>query len=818
MATSTDSREGSAGTAPRRRRRLLWRVLSAVAVLLVLGLLAAAGVAGWRLVTALHASYPQVSGEAAADGLGALADVERDAVGIPQIYAATPHDLFLAQGYVQAQDRFWQMDVSRRYADGTLAGVLGSSWVAHDELARALGWRSVAQRSYDLLQPASKADLQAYAQGVNDYLDAHPGGDSLSIEYSVLGLPYTGTAQGSRPAPWTPVDTLSWLEAVAWDQDGAVAQEATRSLLTETLSRDQVDELYPGDGADSALDAWAVSGRLTATGKPMLAAAPVAPPSLPSTWYQVGLHCEHLDADCPYDDSGYTEPGVPGVLIGHNQSIAWSWSGRQVHNSDLYLEKVNGGQYLYDGHEYPVTRRQETISVAGAAPVTVTVRSTRHGPLISDFSSVLRRAGTTAPAARAGDPSRGAPPGIAYDVAVDSTALVPNTTGDALFALDRATGWDQFTAAVKGLSAPAESMVYADVAGNIGYQGPGGAPVRAAGDEGSWPVPGWTSAHDWAAAPGSAAPEQEYDPADGYIATAPGAVTGVRAERTVTDLTSDRIQDGKLDADGLGAVQDDAYDPEAAILVPYLLRTSVDDFTGSAVALLRTWDYTEPAGSSAAAYYNAVWAELLRLVVGRQLPQDESAAQLGLDGSVSWDSVINTLLTQPDNPWWGAPGPGRESARDTMLAEAMTKARLDLTSLMGKDVATWTWGRVHTLTPENQTLGVGGRPALVKWLLDGESLQLSGGGSDVAAASWNVGSDAFTVGEAPALRMVVDLADPDASRWIGQTGESGHVDDGHYLDQAPLWASGETRPWPFTPSAARAATLDDLVLRPTRDQ
>jgi penicillin amidase len=151
-----------------------------------------------------------------------------------------------------------------------------------------------------------------------------------------------------------------------------------------------------------------------------------------------------------------------------------------------------------------------------------------------------------------------------------------------------------------------------------------------------------------------------------------------------------------------------------------------------------------------------------------------------------------------------------------MLAEAMSKARLDLTALMGKDVATWTWGRVHTLTPASQTLGVGARPALVKWLLDGESLQLSGGGSDVAAADWNVGSDAFTVGEAPALRMVVDLADPDASRWIGQTGESGHVDDGHYLDQAPLWAAGETRAWPFTASAVRAATLNDLVLRPAQ--
>ncbi|WP_034267412.1 penicillin acylase family protein [Actinospica robiniae] len=813
MATSTDP-GASAGPAVRRRRRLLWRALAAVAVLLVLALLAAAGVAGWRLATVLRASYPQVSGSLDADGLGGLADVERDAAGVPQIYASTPHDLFLAQGYVQAQDRFWQMDVSRRYADGTLAAVLGASWVAHDELARALDLRSVALHSYSLLQPETKADLQAYAQGVNDYLHAHPGAGSLSVEYSVLGLPYTGTAQGPRPAAWTPIDTLSWLEAVSWDQDSAVAQEATRSLLTQTLTRTQIDALYPSDGAGSALDAWAVSGKLTSTGAPMLAAAPIAPPSLPSTWYQIGLHCEHRDTTCPYDDSGYTEPGVPAVLIGHNQSIAWSWSGGTVHNSDLYLEKVDGNQYLYNGHEYPVSERREKIQVAGAAPVTVTVRSTRHGPLLSDLSAVFRRAGTTAPAARAGEPGQGAPPGIAYGVAVDSTALAPNTTADALLALDQATSWDQFTSAARGLTAPAENMVYADTSGDIGYQAAGGAPARAAGDGGTWPLPGWTSAHDWTGAPGSALPAQQFDPEDGYIATSPGATGGVRAQRTVADLVGGRIEHAKLDAAGLAAVQDDAYDPEAAVLVPYLLRVNVDDFTDSAVALLRTWDYTEPAGSSAAAYYNAVWAELLRLVIGRQLPQDASAAQLGLDGSVSWDSVVNTLLTQPNNPWWGAPGPDHQSARDAMLAKAMAKARLDLTALMGKDVTTWTWGRVHTLTPESQTLGVGARPAVIKWLLDGQSLQLSGGGSDVAAADWNVGSDAFTVGAAPALRMVVDLSDPDNSRWIGQTGESGHVDDTHYLDQAPMWAAGETRPWPFTPSAVRASTLDDLVLRP----
>ena len=272
----------------------------------------------------------------------------------------------------------------------------------------------------------------------------------------------------------------------------------------------------------------------------------------------------------------------------------------------------------------------------------------------------------------------------------------------------------------------------------------------------------------------------------------------------------------KLTAAGLAAIQGDAYDPEAAILVPYLLRVDVDDFTKPALALLRTWDYTEPAGSSAAAYFNAVWAELVRLVIGKQLPQDASAAQLALDGSVRWDTVIDGLLQQPANAWWGRPGSSGQSARDAVLAVALQRARLDLTALMGKEVSTWTWGRVHTLTPQNQALGVGSSPALVKWLLDGDTLGLPGGGSDVAVAEWDVGSGGFAVGAAPALRMVVDLGQPDQSRWIGQTGESGHVDNHDYLDQAPLWAAGETRAWPYSTPAVRSATTQRLTLEPSR--
>lgn len=802
MATTSEpAGPPPAASAPARRsRKLLWRGLAAVSVLLILALAATAAFAWWRLDRALHASYPQTSGSLRVGGLSGPVTVDRDSAGIPQIYAGSAGDLFLTEGYVQAQDRFWQMDVSRHYAAGTLASVLGQTYLAHDELARTLGWRTLAAQSYDKLETQTKTYLQAYAQGVNDYLAAHPRGSRLSFEYSVLGLPDTHSAKGYTPTRWTPVDSLSWLQATGWNQNGSVDQEVSRALLSDTLMPAQISQLYPSDGVDSGFAAWAVSGKLTSNGAPLLASAPVAPPALPSAWYQIGLHCTKVTTACAFDVAGYTEPGIPGVLIGHNQSIAWSWNGQGAKDSDLYLEKVTGAEYSYDGHQYPLTEHQETIAVADASPVTITVRATRHGPLLSDISSEDRRIGRT---------------NGASGLSVESTSLLPNTTADALFALDQATSWNQFGAAAAGFTAPDEGMVYADNAGNIGYQGPAALPERAAADDGTSPVPGWISAYAWTAPDGAyAAPVQEFDPVDGYIAGEPGDAMGVRAERTATDLRSSTSVGQKLTPATLAAIQGDAYDPEAAVLVPYLLRVGVDDFTQPAVALLKGWDYTEPAGSGAAAYYNAVWAELLRLVIDRELPQDELDAQFALNGSVRWDAVINALLEQPNSTWWGESPTNKISPRDSLLADALQKARLDLTALMGKDVSKWTWGRVHTLTPENQTLGVGSHPALVKWLLDGSSLGLPGGGSDVATADWNVASGGFAVGVAPALRMVVDLGDLDESRWIGQTGESGHVGALDYLDQAPLWAAGETKLWAFSSSAVRSATQQRLDLTP----
>jgi penicillin G amidase len=907
-AVAADGGQAKAAARKRRRRGIRLKVLFGIVICLVLALVAGSGVGLWAFNKALHASYPQVSGTLQISGLSAPVGVQRDANGIPQIYADTPSDLFLAEGYVEAQDRFWQMDVDRHATSGTLSAMFGKASLSTDEFVRTLGWEQVAEKSYAELKPSTQQYLQAFSQGVNDYLAAHPGGSSLSIEYDIIGVPLVGTVHDYRPAPWTPIDSVAWIEAMAWDLRENVDDEVSRSLLTQTMTVDQIDQLYPPypfaqhspivtqgalvgstyetdpkpaktptsqntvptlpPGAQTELtqlsgllsqlpsqfgpqnpgdagvgsNSWVVSGKLTDTGKPLLANDPHLSPSLPSIWYQIGLHCNTVSTACPYDVAGYTFPGMPGVVIGHNDSVAWGFTNESDDVSDLYLEKIDGNDYLYDGREYPLTEHTETIDVAGGSPVTITVRATDHGPLISDLSSdpQYKLVGTQAPAARAGDPAEGAAPGIQYGVALEWTALQPSNTMDALFELDRATDWTQFRAAAKDFTVPAQNLIYADTKGNIGYQAPGKIPIRKSGD-GEWPVPGWTDQYDWTGyIPFSALPN-EYDPKQGYIVTANNAVIGpqypylltndwdygYRSQEIADDIKKDTAGGGKITEADMASIQMDTYNPEAALLVPYLLGVRVDSYTKPAQDLLKNWNFEQPADSAAAAYYNAVWTEILQMAFASKMPTDVSLSTLGFDGGDRWFAVVQSIIKDPNSPWWSSPKqvttPGAATKlnpaaaepknRDELLTDAMEQARIDMTALEGKNISTWSWGRVHTLTPTEQSLGTSG-PGIVKWLLNGSAEPLAGGTSIVDATSWDPSTGNYTVDVAPSMRMIVDLADLDQSRWVNQTGESGHVGDPHYLDQAPLWAAGRTLPWAFSPAAVRAATVDTLTLDP----
>ncbi|WP_405972505.1 penicillin acylase family protein [Streptomyces sp. NBC_00988] len=909
---SSGHKPGKSGRKKGRKARLLVLVL----VMAIIGGIAYG--AYWSIST-VRASLPQTTGSITLDGLSGPVDVKRDSYGIPQIYASSDADLFMAQGYVQAQDRFYEMDVRRHMTAGRLSEMFGKSQVKDDEFLRTLGWDRVAQKEYDTtLSASTKKYLQAYAKGVNAYLQGKDGKD-ISLEYAALGF-----ENDYKPEKWTPVDSVAWLKAMAWDLRGNMKDEIDRALMTTRLGPQQIADLYPEypysrnqpivtegeydeytktfDGGDSSsststsgttgstssssgsaltsqlaglsdvLDdlptavgvngqgigsnSWVVAGKNTITGKPLLANDPHLEASLPSVWYQMGLHCRAISSKCQYDVSGYTFAGMPGVVIGHNQDIAWGMTNSGVDVTDLYLEKLSGDGYLYDGTTKPFTTRTETIKVAGGASKKIVVRETTNGPLLSDRDDELVKVGKKATVDTAA-PDRG----DGYGIALRWTAEDPGTTMDAVFAIDKASDWSEFRSASAKFDVPSQNLVYADTKNNIGYTLPGKIPTRGKGD-GSLPVPGWDSKYDWTGYIPQAALPYEYNPKRGYIVTANQAVVdkdkypytlttdwgyGTRSQR-ITDLIQSKIDGGgKISTDDMRQMQLDDSSEIAKLLVPKLLKIDEPDpDVREAQKLLEGWDYTQDADSAAAAYFNSVWRNILKLAFGNKLPKElrvegqclfvspvdttgpadednqkvrecgeRDADEAQPDGGDRWFEVVRKLMDDPTSDWWKTPKsfnrPGA-SNMNQLFKRAMIDARWELTAKLGKDIDTWSWGRLHRLFLKNQTLGVEG-PSIVQYVLNRGPWKLSGGEATVNATGWNA-AGGYGVVWVPSMRMVVNLDDFDKSKWINLTGASGHAFSAHYTDQTSKWVNGELLPWSFSSKAVDGSTSDTLVLKP----
>ncbi len=848
---------------PRWLRVVNW--LAALAA--VLAIIAAVAVVG-----TVRRSFPQTDGTLMVAGLNAPVTVIRDAAGIPQIYAASPHDLFFAQGYVQAQDRFFEMDFRRHLTAGRLTELFGRDALKTDEFVRTMGWRRVAEAELPRLSTQTRRYLLSFSVGVNAYLSDHSG-SQLSLEYAVLGLgglDYT-------PAPWTPADSLSWIKAMAWNLGSNMDDEIDRSLESVRLSRRQIAELYPpypyregtpivsqggvvdgvyeqyAEGNDSRLpsrpaypsrqarpalrhaatatanlrsmlgssdgvgsNAWAVSGQHTASGAPLLANDPHLDASMPSVWYQMGLHCTTISSACPFDVSGFTFAGLPGVVIGHNASIAWGFTNLDPDVQDLYLEKVvSGDRYLYNGRYSKLRTHPESFFISGEdKPVTLTVRESRHGPLISDVSRHLSTVGADAPAG-----SRAPPRGNGYAVALRWTALQPGRTADALFGIDVASNWTEFRDAARKFDVPSQNLVYADSAGHIGYQAPGRIPIRRTGD-GAWPVPGWDPAYEWTGfVPFDALPNV-LDPRGGYVVTANQAVVGPRYPYFLSSsfdygYRAQRIRDllaskDNVTVNDMAAIQQDTYSALAKRLTPGLLRVQLPNgYYQAAQKLLSTWNYHQQASSAAAAYFNVVWRNLLALTFDDQLPK-----QAWPVGGSRWWAVMLNLLREPHNAFWdNASTRGVVENRDDILRQALIDSRDELTATESRDPHAWAWGGLHTLTLRNESLGAAGSP--VAFLFNRGGYELGGAPAAVDASSWDA-TTGYAATAVPSMRMIVPLDNLDAARWINLTGASGHAYDSHYTDQTRMWAAGATLPWVFSRAAVEAAAEHTLTLIPPR--
>ncbi|WAA66261.1 penicillin acylase family protein [Microbacterium oxydans] len=880
---TTDSQESTVPTRPSLGVRI-----GRIAFLVVAGLVVIAVAAAFFVTWTIQRSFPQTTGTVKLEGLRSEVTVQRDDLGIPTITADSTDDLFYAEGFVHAQDRFFEMDFRRHVTAGRVAEMFGESQAATDAFLRTLGWRKVAEAEVEAMDDTTRGYYEAYADGVNAYLASRSGAE-LSLEYAVLGIQNPDYA----PEPWQPADSVAWLKAMAWDLRGNIEDETERSLLAADLSdgtdtaatADVLAKLYPdypfdenpvivpkistvpalgtdaepaafapspsddevqqatttvewketanvieaaselvgdvGEGIGS--NSWVVSGNLTESGMPLLANDPHLGASLPSVWYQVQLKCSTVDDDCPFDVGGFSFSGLPGIVIGHNQQVAWGFTNLTTDVTDLYVERIQGDEYWRDGALVPLEQSTETIKVAGGDDIELTIRSTVHGPIISgltdDFTAI---ADDPEPALEEGTDAPTALPAPAddteYAVSLRWTALDPGTTATAIFALSTAQDFEDFRYAASLFDVPAQNLIYADTDGNIGYQTPGRLPIRGAGD-GWMPQPGWDSSYDWTGFIPFEKLPVSYNPGSGYIVTANNAIVtddysyflsrdwdyGYRAAR-IAHLIERRAATAPLTAQDMRDIQ---MDDE--MWIGKHLATAMSDVSVSgagpteAVELLLSWDAQNTASSAAAAYANVLWSNLVQNIFGKR------EQPLPIDGQGRLFTVVADMLEDPADPLWVNPQIDVDGM-DAMLALSAEEAYDELSALQGTIVSRWNWGDLHAITLTSDTLGSSGI-APIEALFNRGPFPVSGGASVVNATGWDLGTSYATT-TVPSMRMVIDLSDFDASTWNHLTGASGHAFHEHYIDQTADWAVGVQTPWAWSSHAVDGATADTLVLAP----
>jgi len=865
-------------------RRIAAGLAAVTAVTLVL-----AAVAG---VIATRRSFPETSGTVVLAGLTGQVTVQRDAEGVPTLIAGDARDLFMAQGFVHAQDRFWEMDFRRHVTAGRVSELFGASSLGTDRFIRTLGWRRVAEQEVALLDEPTRLMLESYADGVNAWM-AGRRGSALSLEHALL--PLTG-AGGYRPEPWTPVDSLAWLKAMAWDlrsnmemeiergrliaadlgdgrswQDlypsfdattyppilpwgGAVVDgrfvpasgeevlptgvPATGTPVTASPTTERTDEapgvsvrsgsaavddalaatqlalaaapqlLGDGSGPGIGSNSWAIAPERSATGGALLANDPHLGPSQPSLWYQVRLRCAPVSDACPYDVAGFSFSGMPGIIIGHNADVAWAFTNLGPDVADLVIERIVDGQAITADGPVALETREERIRVAGGEDVLLTVRTTSHGPLLSDVSTDVAEISRAAPAGSTD---------AEYAVALQWTALTPGRTANAVPGLMAARDFDAFRRAAADFEVPSQNLLYADTAGNIAYQAPGRIPVRV-GHDGSIPVPGWTGSATWQRNLSFDELPYTLNPDAGMIVTANQLVLPPRSTPFLhVDVSAGQrggriveLLDGRSDLtlDDLAMIQSDNHNTNAATLLPYLLAVAADGPEVRAIQeLLVAWDLQDDEGSAASAAFNATWRALLVRTFHDELPEWAWPS-----GGGRWWEVVRGLLDDPLSPWWHDDALADRQTRDDVLLLAMSDAHVELTGRLGADPTAWRWGDIHTLTLRHQSFGTSGIGPIER-IFNRGPLAMSGGTDIINSTSWSA-VDGYEVNWVPSMRMLMDLSDLDAGRWIHLTGQSGRPFHRHYTDQAERWRVGDYAPMRFTPEATRRDAVRTLILAP----
>ncbi|HVO03257.1 MAG TPA: penicillin acylase family protein [Candidatus Cybelea sp.] len=745
--------------------------------IVALALIAAAGGYFW-----LRSSLPQVDGIVSVAGLTAKATIGRDDRGVATIRAASLEDAYFAIGFAHAQDRLFQMDLMRRAGAGRLSEVLGAATVPTDKLMRTLGLYAQAEQEAEDASPALKAALAAYSAGVNAYLKQRSG--ALPLEFLLLHY---------APGPWKPADSLVWGRLMALQLSSNWNEERLDVKLKQTLPPDLLKLLVPQAESFAALPSawfgpvgeasnnWVIAPSKSKTGAAILANDPHLGLGAPSIWYLAHIVTPEMSW------VGATSPGMPMMVIGANDRVSWGFTTTAGDTEDLYEERLapnDPSRYQTFYGTEPFAARQETIKVKDGKDRVVTIRTTHHGPVVSDLDDE----------GKPDDPV----------LALKAAFLQPNDrTADALLAMNLARSADELYAALGQFDSPQQNVVYADRDGHIGFVAAGRVPVRRkVYDDGMLPVPGWTDDYDWTGMIPLDGMPQTKDPASGWLATANNKIVDdnyayFMAGRWPDDGRYKRIAEllaarPTLGVEDVEVMQQDTLSrPLLELVQAWLPRLKNAD--PKVTDLLKAWDghmdRAKPAPLIATLWLQRTAELLLKEKLGKSY-----------DDWWFWDTdAVQRLLA--DAKW--CRGVSNASNCDDLLGRSLDKAVAEISVRLGSNPVQWQWGDLHRLHFRHPVLRY--VPLLGDWLdanlpTDGDAFTINRGVPFGSATS----PDLPDV-HGPTMRLVVDMKNPMAAVVTLAGGQSGNPLSSHYADWLKDWRDGRYRP--IVQSAADTLTL-----------
>lgn len=806
-----------------------------------IGLLAGVGLGGayaWRKTSERY--KPKTTGGFKLAGLNSLVEVWRDIWGVPHIYAQNEHDLFYAQGFVQAQDRFWQMELHRRIGLGQTAAIFGRKTLEIDRFIHRVGINRAASVDLTALDKESASLLEAYSAGVNAFLQEN----KLPIEFSFLR---------HKPEAWRPLDTLAWIKTFAWSLSSNYDLELTRAKILKRLGSrlaSKLEPIYPKGhplvtppGADyqgiaekivnsyaenllmpmlsegGGSNNWVISGSRTASGKPLLANDPHLPLQMPGLWYEMHLDCPTLKA------IGATLPGAPTIAIGHNDHIAWGATAAMTDLQDLFVEKFLPDQpnhYLRSG----LWREAETVKIDIAIKDELNhqeeILVTQHGPVISDLPIHSSKKEE-----------------FNYKLSLKWTGYQPSNLLGSFLALNRAKNWEEFRASFQNWTAPGFNMVYADTQGNIGYQLIACPPIRKNPSAGTLPIPGWESANDWQGIVDYQEMPSMYNPPEGLIITANNKivgddypyhlssdfVSGYRAER-IRELLENNHQ---VTIEDCRQIQGDfttiAGRKFAELLLEHIEKEDLSPIAAKAILEFDGWHGEASTESTAQSLYQTTLHNLLERVLGGLLAED-LRAYLGYAESGSLSKLssfvgrflpillkmieedVQTLLVELAKPQkWSE-----------LLQASFEEAVSQLAKRFGNNPKTWAWKKLHIVRFEHP-FGTANRA--LRPLFNRGPYAIGGDVETPAQMAFpplaNAQGGFEVTGWAVSYRQIVDLGDLDNSWMCHTTGQSGSPFSPHYDDMIKMWLKTELHPMLFDKEKVLEFSKAKLLLLPTEN-